>query len=381
MLNEVRRFDRAEYDGRLRRLRQAMQSHAVDAFLADDSESLSWITGYETSLTRYRACLVPSDGTPLMMLRTLDVPPFLADSWFSGHVAYPDWEDPFEAIGRAIEEAGFANARIGFDPRSHALTVEGYQRLTGALPRATFVGMPGVPWDLRLIKSPAEVDRIARAATIADQTIRDIIAKVQPGTACRAAAAIAAQRFIELGADTGHVGPITAGQGWDFLHNMLHEGSLAEGDILHLELVPRFAGYGARVMRCVAIGAASSEQREVAAALIRLQDKQIAALRPGTEAREADAILRDGMLKEGLRETFDNVSAYTLGFYPRQSIRSSDFTRVLHPHADWILEEGMVLHVYASAQGQAISETVHVAANGPERLTRIERRLFETGAS
>ena len=40
------------------------------------------------------------------------------------------------------------------------------------------------------------------------------------------------------------------------------------------------------------------------------------------------------------------------------------------------LEPGMVMHVYTSAGGLAFSETVFVAASGPERLTRLERKIF-----
>jgi Xaa-Pro dipeptidase len=36
----------------------------------------------------------------------------------------------------------------------------------------------------------------------------------------------------------------------------------------------------------------------------------------------------------------------------------------------------MVIHVYNAARGMAFSETVLVGDAGPERLTRLERRLF-----
>jgi Xaa-Pro aminopeptidase len=57
--------------------------------------------------------------------------------------------------------------------------------------------------------------------------------------------------------------------------------------------------------------------------------------------------------------------------------RSSDFTRTFLPTAAWSLEPGMVFHMYTGARGMAFSETVLVTERGPERLTRLERRLFE----
>ena len=99
-------------------------------------------------------------------------------------------------------------------------------------------------------------------------------------------------------------------------------------------------------------------------------------MKPGAVASEVDAILRQGAIAAGLREDYANITGYTLGYYSRQPLRSSDFTRCFMPGARWRLEPGMVFHMYTSARGVSFSETVLVAAAGPERLTRIERRLF-----
>ena len=56
--------------------------------------------------------------------------------------------------------------------------------------------------------------------------------------------------------------------------------------------------------------------------------------------------------------------------------RTSDFTRILHPQSDWRVERNMVFHLYASAAGVSISETVLVGADGGERLTQLPRALI-----
>jgi Xaa-Pro dipeptidase len=90
-----------------------------------------------------------------------------------------------------------------------------------------------------------------------------------------------------------------------------------------------------------------------------------------------DRICREGVLKAGLRDTYDNYTGYTLGYYGALlPPRTSDFTRTFLPTADWVLEPGMVFHMYTGARGMAFSETVLVTDTGPERLTRLERRLF-----
>jgi Xaa-Pro dipeptidase len=144
-----------------------------------------------------------------------------------------------------------------------------------------------------------------------------------------------------------------------------------------MELVPSVRGYSARLMRPTVIGRPSAGQAAAAHALVAIQDEQIAAMRPGAAAAAVDRICREGVAKAGLRDAYDNYTGYTLGYYGAiLPPRTSDFTRAFLPTADWVLEPGMVFHMYTGAQGMAFSETVLVTEGGPERLTRLERRLF-----
>ena len=117
--------------------------------------------------------------------------------------------------------------------------------------------------------------------------------------------------------------------------------------MLHVELAPSFAGYSARLMRSIVIGAVDATRAGLAERLAALQDRQFAAMRPGARAADVDRVLREGVLAAGLRDSYANITGYTLGYYSRQPIRSSDFTRTFHPKADWRLEAGMVFHMYS----------------------------------
>jgi len=353
-----------------------MRSHAVDAMILDDCEILAYFTGYETTLNLYRACIAPREGRPVMVLRALDAEPFRSQSWFQDHEAFADGDDPIEKLAAALRTRGFDAAAIGFDSGSHALSVAGYERLRALLPDARFVPMYRVPWELRLVKSPAEIARIRRAAELLDQALREIIPTISPGVTARDVAATTSRRLIELGADPAHLGYIAAARGWNFLHAQREDAPLAAGDVLHLELVSRYRGYEARLMRCVALGPINAERRAAAKLLVELQDAQIAAMKPGAAAHDVDAILRNGVLAAGLRESYPNVTGYTLGYYSRVPIRSSDFTRCFLPSAEWRLEAGMVFHMYTSARGVSFSETVLVTDEGAEQLTKLDRRVF-----
>jgi Xaa-Pro aminopeptidase len=371
-------FSREEYARRLETLRGHMRQRGIGVLLIDEIEHLFYIAGWHASGSRYHVCVVPLDDEPIMVLRRLDEPAFRERTWLREWVGFADTEDPIEALATTLAGKGWAGRRIGVETDSHFLPVQRYEALRAALPGATFVDFPGVLGEMRLGKSPQEITYLRQAAAIADEAMRQAIAAAGEGRSEREAAAAAAAVFIRLGADTGRTGPITSGPRSGSLHGSLGNRRLATGDILHMELIPSVHGYSARLMRPTVIGGPTPEQEQTARTLIRIQDEQLAAMKPGAVARDVDRICRSQVLAAGLREMYDNFTGYTLGYYGGvyMAPRTSDFTRAFLPTADWVLEPGMVFHMYTAAGGMAFSETMLVTEQGAERLTRLERKLF-----
>jgi Xaa-Pro dipeptidase len=369
-------FDAAEFSGRIERLRRRMRERGVDIALFDEIEAMTWLSGFGNSENRWRCVGVPLEGEPFFLIRALDASPCRQRTWITDVPTFRDWEDPMPVLAKTLAKRGLQRARVGVDFGSYCMPVARFARLREALPDAQIVDVGNVVWELRLTKSPAEIALLRRAAEVADAAMQSAAAVCVKGASQRDAAKAAAVAFIELGADPSHPGPISAGRGWDFLHGHLEDTPLTDGDVVHIELTPRVAGYSARLMRCAVVGTPAQELQDAAALLRELQDRQIAAMQPGALARDIDAILRNGVIESGLRASFDNISGYTLGLYAQAGPRTSDFTRIFHPDAQWRLEPQMVFHMYASARGASWSETVLITDQGPERLTRLPRALF-----
>lgn len=369
-------FARVEFDARVARLKARLRAAAVDVALFDEIEAMTWVSGFGSSANRWRCVAIPLDAGPFFLIRALDASVCRQRSWIEDVPTYRDWEDPMPVLAGALAARGLGKARIGLDFESYGTSVRRFAAMQAALPGATFVDIGPVVAELRLIKSAAEIELLRRAAAIADEATRRAAAVCIPGGTQREAAKVAQMTFVEMGGDPYRPGPITAGRGWDFLHGHLGDAPLATGDVVHIELTPRIHGYSARVMRCVVLGEPEPERQRAAEILAELQDRQIAALKPGARAGDVDAILRQGVIASGLRDSYDNITGYTLGLYGDAGPRTSDFTRILHPGADWSVEAGMVFHIYASAGGAALSESVLVTETGPELLTHLPRGLL-----
>jgi len=369
-------FAAAEFERRVSEARAAMAAAGADLLLVDHGECLAWLTGFTVSETMYRAALVPRAGEPWFVLRELDTDPCRRQTWLRDIVGFADSADPHRAIADSIRARGFADARIGADFNSYGFSAHTRDRFLALLPEARFIDLTGISDRLRRVKSPAELVLLAQAAEIADATMEIVRRAAAPGMTARQAAAIAAAEFLRRGADIGDVGPVVRAAGDnEFLHAALGAEPLEDGDILHVELIPKVANYGARLMRPILIGADRHGRHETARRLIALQDRQFAAMRPGACAAEVDAVLRKAVLAEGLRARYDNVTGYALGLYARTP-RTSDFSHAFRPNADWRLEAGMVFHMYVSAAGLGFSETILVSGDGGRRLTTTPRTLL-----
>jgi len=158
-------FSRAEYTARVERLREHMRSWDADVLLVDQLDHVAWLFGYLPTAARYQACLLPLDGEPHMIVRELDLPTFLTQSWVGSYEAYPDWEDPMARVASALRVRTDGRPAVEMD--SNLLTVARMEGLRRELPDVHWVDFSGVIWEQRLIKSPSEIAYLTRAGEIA----------------------------------------------------------------------------------------------------------------------------------------------------------------------------------------------------------------------
>jgi Xaa-Pro aminopeptidase len=372
-------FSANEYVRRLELVQNIVREREFDWVILDEPETMGWLSGYSVSENLWRACVVPAHGESFLLVRKLDIPPARQRTWLRDIVGFSDWENPLALLASTLRSRGRPQ-RIGVDFQSNSYTRQRQIELQRELPETQFVDLERSIWDVRRCKSAEEVIHFREASRRLDTVLQTVVAAIRSGVTQREMAATAAAEYYRLGFDDGLIGYITSGTGWDALHGFMSDDPIKEGAVVHIELLPRLNGYSARIMRSVVVGKATQDQKSVFEALCSLQDRQIAAMRPGMQAVEVDALVRDGAVRAGLRPDYDNITGYTLGYGSSTSQRVSDLYRSFTPAARWRLEEGMVFHMYTSAQGLAVSETVLVTASGGERLTRTPRVLFESAA-
>ncbi|MFQ5872703.1 MAG: M24 family metallopeptidase [Dehalococcoidia bacterium] len=374
-------FSDQEFKSRLEATQAAISERGADAALIHQPEHIYYLTGFPGPGAGFginQVCIVPTAGDPIVVLRRMEEQPFLASSWVKEYATWADHESTTGVIKGVMEKHSLADKRLAVEYDSWALTHARFNKIKEALPKAQFVDFSRVLWYLRQRKSAEEIACIRQAADICVKAMKGAIDIIEPGRTERDVKRAVMEVYDEEGADGQSGCIITSGDNVRFVHASPSQRGLQKGDVIHMELFPAVHNYHARIMRACVIGEPSTEQRRVAQVLQEAQSEAIGLMKPGTVAKDIDRVCRENIEKAEVRGDWEspyvNVTGYTLGiiFLPW----ASDFSRCFLPNSDWVLEEGMVFHMYTFAQGISFSETVHVTNSGPELLTNMERKLY-----
>lgn len=371
-------FEKREFVSRLARIQTVLVKRGLDALLAFQPETITWATGHYTrAYTGYQVALIPREGEPVLICR--NVSRFYAENTVAiGSVEY--WRDgqDRDALTLSVIRKHLGTPRaLGIELNSWVLNPLRFEALVQSLTPAKLVDVGKDMANLRLIKSPAEIEYQRLAARAAEAAMEAALAAARPGANELDVAAAAASALILAGSDTPGPGVLSSGERARHLHGGYMSRRLEEGDTLQYEPTPHARHYNARFMRTIKVGRASKTEIENAEKLIAVQDKALAAVAPGVPASVPDRIYREGILATGLTDQYTNKTFYSVGLL----MNPTDAEPLeATPEAEWHFAPGMTFHSYLLVDGFGMSETIVVTATGVERLTTFRRHLLESGS-
>ena len=260
---------------------------------------------------------------------------------------------------------GLGLRRVGFE--SQHVTVDQHRRLSGALPaEIALVPTAGLVEDLRMLKTPHEVELLRQVAMIASRAFDRVRSAVRPGLRERDVAFLLEQTFRELGAD----GPafdtiVAAGEHGALPHGRASDRVLALGDMVVVDFGAVAGGYHSDTTRTIVVGEPTREQKRVIAAVRQAQTESMALMKPGVTADAIDRRARDVLAGEA--HAFGHGLGHGIGLmvHERPFLSASDQTP---------LKTGMVITnepgIYRPGWGGVrLEEMVLVTEEGPEVLT------------
>lgn len=230
-------------------------------------------------------CVLPVDGPSTVVV---DVP------WWRKDLVVADETRPSihvpQTVAQAIRDAGKETGRMAIVGASY-MTAAAYLGLVEELPEAELVRADRLVEDLRIHKSPAEIEIIRRACVLGNHTVETLIDNVVEG-ATEADAVAEASRVLISGGGVLYDAACASGP-WasQYTHARLPSADFNRhfqpGDLFHVDCYGAFGGYYFDFARSRVVGDQPTEaQRELLEAVIECVETVCAGIKPGMTAGE-----------------------------------------------------------------------------------------------
>ena len=173
-------------------------------------------------------------------------------------------------------------------------------------PPRTIIDPATIVHEMRVLKSPEELELMQRAADIAAEAHVEAMKTVRPGMKEYEVEAVLEQYFRRHGAEgPSYTSIVGSGANATILHYVNNDGELRDGDLLLVDAGAEVKGYASDITRTFPVnGRYSPPQREIYDVVLETQISCVDMVRPGTTHDELKAhsveMLTEGMVRIGL---------------------------------------------------------------------------------
>jgi len=279
-----------------------------------------------------------------------------------------DCIDPIDCVVNALKERGLEDKTIGLEMRY--ISVDIYNQLKVALPRATFKDAIPTILNLRMIKSPIEIERMKRAAEVTERAIKYAFDSVYPGMN-----ELEFDRKLKksLGED---------GAGYKWAHVAFGpkgatsifptDNQVQPGQIIRVDHGGAYGKYVCDMSRVAVLGEPTTEVLKVYDACLQTYRAVEEETGPGVRASDLHRIATATMKQAGYQ-----LFSFMVGHGIGRDVHEQPF---LVPGVDTLLEPGMVLDIEIPMRVMGlgsinIEDEVLITENGKERINIWDQEL------
>jgi Xaa-Pro aminopeptidase len=347
----------------------------LDALLLTPGPDLRYLTGYDTHASERLTCLaVPASGgaafliAPRLEQRSVKGSP--AGEMDIEILAWDETDDPYRMVGERLGSPG----QVGLADTMWAMMVLAFR---DALPGAHLALASAALREMRMRKSPAEVEALREAGAAIDRVHAQVPGLLRAGrtereVATGIAAAITAEGHVRADFVIVASGPNAARP-----HHSPGDRVLSPGDAVVVDIGGTMpSGYCSDCTRTYAIGTPPAEFAGYYQVLKDAQEAACQWVRPGVSAESVDAAARDPITEAGHGEHFVHRTGHGIGLETHENpYIVAGNTSALEPGMAFSVEPG----IYPGPHGARIEDIVVCTQDGHERLNNASRDLIVAG--
>jgi Xaa-Pro aminopeptidase len=372
-----RGFPTTEFESRTRKAQALMTEQGLAGLLLLTEPEVRYFSGFRTlfwqSPTRPWFLFVPAEGKPVAVIPEIGAA-LMRQSWIEDIRTWsapaPD-DDGISLLTELLSPLVARKARVGLlkgHETSLRMPLGDWERLVAGLPGLEIADATGIVRSLRMLKSPAEIEKLSTVCAIASETFARVPEIVSEGQPLEEVFRTFRREALALGVDDVPylVGAADQG-GYIDVISPPSRRPLRAGDVLMLDTGCTWDGYFCDFDRNWAIGRADDTARRAYDVLWRATEAGVETARPGNTCRD----LFDAM-RSVIAEMDDSGSdigrlGHGLGMQLTEQPSNAAFDHT-------VIEENMVLTLepslgYGDGLMMVHEENIVIRKHGAELLT------------
>ncbi len=357
-----------DFAGRIERARARLGAQGLDGLLLSLGSDLPYLTGYEAMpLERLTMYVLTLDESvllvPALEAARVGPGPFDLQAW-------QETDDPIGIVSSIVTGAG----RLGIGDQTWASFL---LRLQDRLANTAFVSATPTMSELRVVKEPAEIDLLRRAAHATDRVAARLADTAMAGMTERQLSHMVARWTVEEGHDVDTFKIVASGPNGASPHHEPTDRPIEVGDMVVIDFGGKVGGYCSDMTRMFVAGKPTDRHTEVHEVARTAQAAAVEAVRPGVPLSDIDGAARSVIDDAGYGDHFIHRTGHGIGL----DVHEEPYVIETNPQP---AETGMTFSIepgiYLPGEfGVRIEDIVVVTEDGVERLNQADRSLVVVG--
>lgn len=316
-----------------------LDEKGIDLAYVADPVDIAYLTGYSSwTEERVFALLVSRTGQALLLAPAINEGEVKQTSWADRDCFYQDGENPWEKAKERM--AAWPTGYWALEAR--AVTLSHYRAIKSVFPKANLAADIST-WlaRQRMIKSPAEIEKLQAAGRQADQALELAFTILKAGQGM-SESELALELDYQLKkkgmGDLSFPLIVQAGESAASVSGLPSQKGVQAGDMVIFDLGIMKDGYASDVSRTVALGEISPAKREIYETVRLAQETAAKAARPGMTAGELDQVARGVIASASYGQYFTHRLGHGIGMQVHEPVN-------LEPGSKQKLEAGMCFSI------------------------------------
>lgn len=308
MFPEFPDFPKEEFENRYARARALMAEQDIDALFITEKLNYGYFSGHrscQNPIDKIRSYMfiLPKDDEPVLITMPFEIMQVEQTTYIQNFKTIGGLTGHPEFIIDTFKSLGLGKARIGAELGREQYLGTSYlamNEVMNGLSSAEFVDAAQLILDVRVIKSPREIEYMRRASEITAETQKEIFEEVNAGMTENEIAVRLRTRLFEKGAEDITLLCVVSGPSTEGICLLPTDRIVRKGDTLGFDVGVSYKGYCCDMARTASVGQPSNELSEFYGWMMQLRHDCNMQLRAGNSPADVVAVCDDYLSKRNL---------------------------------------------------------------------------------